>query len=286
MIQVAKAPALNKLLSQPSLKRGQSAGSEVCSQSSYSPPKRGRQLDALEDETQRRVFTVDDEPGGGGARRNWDQSTITAPDTRSTLVAQGFARPAPTAAATPKNGGSGGPLQARGPGAGAPTTSSSGAGAGTNRAKPAEQALRNAVLDQLDDERATRTGRLGVKTSDDEDDEEAFPSRSRRNEYRNQPVPAAVRAQLRGDASGGGSRDNASQVSNSSTASARNQLNTMALKSEPQLPPCKWAHQLQQDDPNQTPWQSTLPQKLFQTSSRPPPATPQPSLQESNDPSQ
>ena len=286
---MVKAPALNKLLNQPSLKRGLNAGSEVCSQSSYSPPKRGRQLDALDDEVQRRVFTVDDEPGGGGARRNWDQSTITAPDTRSTLVAQGFARPAHATATTPKSGGSGsprvaegGPVQAGGPGA---SSSGGGAGAGAIRAKPAEQALRNAVLDQMDDERATRTGRLGVKTSDDEDDEEAFPSRSRRNEYRNQPVPAAVRAQLQGDASGDGSRDNASHVSSSSTASARNQLSTMALKSEPQLQPCKWAHQLQQDDPNQTPWNSSIPQKLFQTSC-PPQATPLPSQQESNDPSQ
>lgn len=273
--QVTKAPALNKLLSQPSLKRGQNAGSEVGSQSSYSPPKRGRQLDALDDEAQRRVFTVDDEPVGGGARRNWDQSTITAPDTRSTLVAQGFARPATTA----KSGGEGGPVQA-----GAPMTASSsgaGAGAGAIRAKPAEQALRNAVLDQFDDERATRTARLGVKTSDDEDDdEEAFPSRSRRNEYRNQPVPAAVRAQLRGDASGGGGRDNASHVSSSSTASARNQLSEMALKSEPQRA-CEWAHQLHQDEPNQTPWESSIPQKLFQTGPLPP-ATPQ----QSNDPSQ
>ena len=67
--------ALRKLLDQPMRsKRGQSAGTELSSHSSFSQPKRGRTLEdeALDEEAHQCVFTVNDDRIGSGARRNWD----------------------------------------------------------------------------------------------------------------------------------------------------------------------------------------------------------------------
>lgn len=290
--------ALNKL-QQPSLKRGQrqagtgtlsSTGSEVGSLGSYSPPKRGRNTDTYEDEQlqlQPRVFTVNDEPA---ARRNWDQSTITAPDSRSTIVAEGFPRPPPpmpthtAATANAKSSGASPVAIQSAPGAVQPVTFPSTSASSGTRPKPApELPIRNAVFDQLDDLRAPRSARLGVKTSDDEEDEDAFPAITRRNDYRMQPLPAGIRP----FGNGAGDRDTASQVSNSSTASARHQISSMALVgNERPLPPCNWANQ--QGGPNKdssTIWPSSVAPNLMgaqSQSSCPPPTTSQATKQEPN----
>lgn len=261
------------------LKRGQNEGSEVSSQGSYSPPKRGRNLGTLDnDEAQLALaFTVKDKESANireadGARRNWDQSTITAPDSSSTIMAQGFPRRAPNPNGTGPSPPVAQPRVAESAQVVGPVASTS---ASASVARP-EQMLLNAVFDQIDDERPPRTGRLGVKTSDDEDDEDTYPAITHRNDYRNLKLPDGFRLSTPGNASSGG-RDTASQVSNSSTASARNQMGTMALGIEPQAPPSNSANQQSEAHQKSSPFlQTGVAPKLFATPvTRLPQATPQ-----------